>query len=129
MAAKRTKEPKKSKKPTKAALAKRLRGIKLLSLDVDGVQTDGGLYYTETGEQLRKFNVRDGVGIKQVMAAGIAVVIVTASKTRAIAHRGRTLGVPHVFVGVEDKCAAIAGLCEDLGIAMKNVADMGDVFQ
>ena len=116
----------KIKQLSKTALIKRLKGVKLLTLDVDGVQTDGGLYYTETGEQLRKFNVRDGVGIKSAMAAGVAIAIVTASTTPSIAHRGRILGVPHVFIGVEDKLSAVTGLCDDLGIDLAEVAHMGD---
>ena len=117
---------KQTKKLTKAALIKRLREIKLLTLDVDGVQTDGSLYYTETGEQLRKFNVRDGVGIKNAMTLGVAVAIVTASTTPSIEHRGRKLGVPHVFIGAEDKMSAITGLCDDLGIDLADVAHIGD---
>ncbi|MEL0108198.1 MAG: KdsC family phosphatase [Rhodospirillales bacterium] len=115
-----------NKKLTKPALTRRLKKIKLLSLDVDGVQTDGGLYYTETGQQLRKFHVHDGVGIKRIMAAGVAVAIITASKTPSIKRRGQNLGVPHVFVGVEDKLSAVTGLCEDLGIELSEVAHIGD---
>jgi 3-deoxy-D-manno-octulosonate 8-phosphate phosphatase (KDO 8-P phosphatase) len=114
------------KKLTKPALIKRLHGIKLLALDVDGVQTDGSLYYTETGEQLRKFHVHDGVGIKQAMAVGVIVAIVTASRTPSIKHRGRTLGVQHVLVGVKDKLSAVTGICEDLGIDISEVAHIGD---
>ena len=116
----------KRKKLSKAALIKRLKDIRLLTLDVDGVQTDGGLYYTETGEQLRKFNVYDGVGIKRAMAAGVAVAIITASKTPSIKRRGQTLGVPHIFIGVEDKMSVVQGLCEDIGIALSEVAHVGD---
>jgi len=117
---------KQMKKLTKTALIKRLKGVKLLTLDVDGVQTDGGLYYTEDGKQLRKFHVHDGVGIKQAMAAGVTVAIVTASKTPSIKHRGRTLGVQHVLLGVEDKLSAVTGICEDLGIKISEVAHVGD---
>ena len=117
---------KQTKKLTKTALIKRLKKIKLLTLDVDGVQTDGSLYYTETGEQLRKFHVHDGVGIKRAMAAGVAVAIITASKTPSIKHRGRSLGVQHVLVGVTDKLSVVSGLCEDLGIDISAVAHIGD---
>jgi 3-deoxy-D-manno-octulosonate 8-phosphate phosphatase (KDO 8-P phosphatase) len=114
------------KKLTKTALIKRLKGVKLLTLDVDGVQTDGGLYYTEDGKQLRKFHVHDGVGIKQAMALGVTVAIVTASRTPSIKHRGRILGVQHVLVGVEDKLSVVTGICEALGIDISEVAHIGD---
>jgi len=115
-----------TKKLTKTALIKRLKKIKLLTLDVDGVQTDGSLYYMENGEQLRKFHVHDGVGIKQAMAAGVTVAIVTASRTPSIKHRGRSIGVQHVLVGVKDKLSAVTGICDDLSIDISEVAHIGD---
>ncbi|MFC3226961.1 KdsC family phosphatase [Marinibaculum pumilum] len=108
------------------ALLDRLAGIGLLSLDVDGVQTDGGLYYAEDGSELRRFHVHDGQGIKQVMAAGVAVAFVTASTTPAIGHRAARLGVAHAFLGVPDKEAALAGLCQTLGLGLDRVAHVGD---
>ena len=108
------------------ALIEKLKSIKLLSLDVDGVLTDGGLYYADDGSQLRKFNVKDGMGMKMARQAGVDVCIITASKTSAIHHRGEVLGIPHVFVGVDDKLSTLNGLCADLGIALSDVAHMGD---
>ena len=100
--------------------------VKMLSLDVDGVLTDGALYYAEDGSQIRKFHVRDGVGMKRVLAAGVEMALITASKTQAIRHRGEDLGIPHVILGVDDKEAALRGLCRDLGIGLSDVAHMGD---
>ncbi len=107
-------------------LQKRLAGIKLLTLDVDGVLTDGGVYYADDGAQLRKFNVKDGMGIKIAMAAGVAVALVTQSTTPSIRHRGEQLGVDHVLLGVEDKLAAVSGICGEMGIALDCVAHVGD---
>lgn len=104
----------------------RFKAIRLLSLDVDGVLTDGGLYYADDGTVSRKFSVRDGVGIKRVLALGIAVAIVSAGTTRSIRHRARTLGVRHVMIGVDDKRAAIEKLCRDLGCALAETAHVGD---
>lgn len=104
----------------------RFKAIRLLSLDVDGVLTDGGLYYADDGTVSRKFNVRDGVGIKRVLALGIAVAIVSAGTTQSIDHRARTLGVRHVMTGVENKRAAIEKLCRDLGCALAETAHVGD---
>ena len=70
-----------------------LAQIKLLALDVDGVMTDGGLYYTETGEELKKFNVKDGLGIKLLMAAGIQVAIISAGFSVSTLHRAKRLGI------------------------------------
>jgi 3-deoxy-D-manno-octulosonate 8-phosphate phosphatase (KDO 8-P phosphatase) len=66
-----------------------LSKVKLLTLDVDGVLTDGSLYYTESGEELKRFNVKDGLGIKRVMQAGIEVAIITVSTAHAVRHRAK----------------------------------------
>ncbi len=100
--------------------------VRMLSLDVDGVLTDGALYYAEDGSQIRKFHERDGVGMKRVLAAGVEMVLITASKTQAIRHRGKDLGIRHVILGADDKLAALSGLCRGLGIDLGDVAHMGD---
>ena len=107
-------------------LSDRLARVELLSLDTDGVLTDGGLYYTADGEELRKFNVKDGLGMKRVQAAGVKLCIVTASSTPAISARARVLGVDHVFLAAENKIGKIEGLCRDLGIGLDRVAHVGD---
>lgn len=104
----------------------RIARVRLLSLDVDGVQTDGGLYYTETGAELRRFHVHDGMGIKHVMAQGIAVIFVTQSSTPAISERARKLGITRYFDGVEDKLTPVSSLCDELGLTLDEVAHMGD---
>ena len=112
--------------PSQAAIKRRLADIRLLSLDVDGVLTDGGLYYGDDGTIARKFNVRDGVGVKRVLALGIEVAFVSAGTTRSIHHRARTLGVRHVMSGVADKRAEVARLCRKLGLTLAAVAHVGD---
>jgi 3-deoxy-D-manno-octulosonate 8-phosphate phosphatase (KDO 8-P phosphatase) len=104
----------------------RFAQVKLLALDVDGVLTDGGLYYTETGEELKKFNVKDGLGLKRVMQRGIAVAILSSSAAQATLHRAQRLGIVHVFIGVEDKLAQLQMLCDKLGLALNQVAYVGD---
>lgn len=100
--------------------------VRLLALDVDGVLTDGGLYYTETGEELKKFNVKDGLGIQLIMRAGIQVALITASSSKATLHRAKRLGISHTFLGVADKLAALKTLCEQLSLSLDQVAYMGD---
>ena len=115
-----------TKRLTTEALRERLKTIKLLTLDVDGVLTDGGLYYADDGSQLRKFNVKDGMGMKLAREAGVEIAIITASHAPAIQHRGDGLGIPHVFVGVEHKLSALTTLCADLDISLEDVAHIGD---
>ena len=91
-------------------LRRRLKRVRLLSLDTDGVLTDGGIYFTDAGDELRKFNVKDGLGIQRAQAAGIIVVMMTSSVAPAIAHRGKALGVDHIFlelpgVGIAHPCS------------------------
>ena len=102
------------------------RSIGLVSLDCDGVMTDGRLYYGDDGAQMRAFHVRDGVGIKMLMAAGIAVAFISGSRTAAIERRARDLGVAHCLTGIEDKLAAIRALCAGLGIGLDAVCHVGD---
>ncbi len=104
----------------------RLSEIELLAMDVDGVLTDGGLYYTDSGEELKKFNVKDGQGIKLLIQSGIEVAIVTASASSSTLHRAKKLGITHTFLAVEDKLSALKGLCEKLNLSLAQVAYVGD---
>ncbi len=107
-------------------LSARLARVRLLSLDCDGVLTDGGIYVAEDGGQLRKFNVKDGMGMQRVRQAGVEVALITASDTQAIAHRGQSLGLRHVFVGVTDKKATLDELRRSLKLDWEAVAHVGD---
>ena len=107
-------------------LAKRLARVKLLSIDTDGVLTDGGIYFTDSGDELRKFNVKDGMGMKIAQAAGVEIAIITASSTPSIGHRANRLGVDHVFLEVEDKTQTLMKLCDDLRISPDQVVHVGD---
>ncbi len=109
-----------------AEVSKLLSKVKLLSLDVDGVLTDGGLYYTDDGRIQRKYNVKDGVGIKRALEAGIHIVIISAAAPGSIPERAATLGIEHVFTGVEDKMEVLETLCAELGVEMSEAAHIGD---
>lgn len=115
-----------SAKLSKHELYQRLERIKLLSLDVDGVMTDGGLYYTDDGTQFRKFNVKDGLGIKRVLKAGVDVCIISASSQKSTLVRAQHLGISHVRIGVADKLTALHEIVDALGIDMQEVAHVGD---
>jgi 3-deoxy-D-manno-octulosonate 8-phosphate phosphatase (KDO 8-P phosphatase) len=109
-----------------AAVLQQLAQVRLLVLDVDGVLTDGGLYYNDQGEESKKFNVKDGMGLKLVMQAGIQVAIISASESMAIHYRAKVLGIQHVFRGVEDKLATLKDLCQRLNLQPSQVAHVGD---
>ena len=104
----------------------RARAIELLVLDVDGVLTDGGLYYGAGGESLQRFHVHDGAGMKAVMAAGIRVAVISARRSPAVTTRMNELGVEDVLQGTADKAEAIAELSGRLGIELEAVACVGD---
>lgn len=107
-------------------LRARLLQVKLLALDVDGVLTDGGLYYTESGEELKRFNIKDGQGIKLAMQSGIEVAIITAKSSLSTLHRAKDLGITHTYLGVEDKLSTLEKLCEKLTLSLPQVAYVGD---
>ena len=100
--------------------------VRLLVLDVDGVLTDGRLYYGPRGEALKVFHVRDGHGIKQLAAAGITVAVISGRRSSMTARRCRELGVRHVVQGVEDKLAAFQRLRGRLGARADACACVGD---
>jgi 3-deoxy-D-manno-octulosonate 8-phosphate phosphatase (KDO 8-P phosphatase) len=100
----------------KARRATPLARIQLLILDVDGVLTDGRLYFAARGEALKVFHVRDGHGIKLLLAAGVAVAAFSGRRSRAVAARMRELRVPHVVQACGDKVAALHRLTRRLGL-------------
>lgn len=104
----------------------RLRQLRLLVLDVDGVLTDGGLWTTESGEVIKRFDVRDGLGIRLLQQAGLEVALLSGGKSGATEQRARTLGIAHVLTGVKDKPAALADLQLNLGVLPSESAFVGD---
>ena len=108
------------------AALKRAEGLKLMIFDVDGVMTDGTLYYSERGEELKAFNIRDGHGIKMLRQNGVEVALITARSSRAVELRAANLGIAHLYQGVEDKRAAYAALLTRLELAAEQSGYMGD---
>ena len=100
--------------------------IRLLVLDVDGVLTDGRLYFGPRGEALKVFHVRDGFGIVQLRRAGVAVAVISGRRSPMVTLRCRELGIRHVHQGVTDKLAAFARLCARLNISPAACACVGD---
>ena len=104
----------------------RARKVRLVAMDVDGVLTDAGMYYTENGDELKKFNTRDGMGIARVREAGLKTAILTGESTKLVERRGAKLRIDHVFIGVSDKLACMRSLLNDLGLTLDQVAYVGD---
>ena len=84
--------------------------IKLLIVDVDGVLTDGGIYFDDNGVEQKKFDSQDGLGIKLLQLSGIEVAVITARSTKSVAHRLKGLGVEHYYHGILDKSIALEKL-------------------
>ncbi|MEQ8264371.1 HAD-IIIA family hydrolase [Pseudohaliea sp.] len=104
----------------------RASALRLLALDVDGVLTDGRLYYGNDGEELKAFNIKDGLGLKLLQQAGIAVAIITGRRSQIVQRRATELGIAHVVQGREDKRVALEELCAGLGLTLAQCAYMGD---
>lgn len=100
--------------------------IRLLVLDVDGVLTDGRLYFGANGEEQKVFHVRDGHGIRQLRRAGVTVALISGRNSPMVTARARELGIEHVFQGIEDKVGAFEGLCATLGLQPDAAACVGD---
>ena len=113
-------------RPSRASLRSLLRGIRLFATDVDGVLTDGGMYYSESGDEWKKFNTRDGMGIKLLQKAGLVTALVTQESTKLVARRAQKLTIPEVHQGVYDKLALLQELVRRHGCTMKQVAYIGD---
>ena len=102
------------------------KNIKLLLLDVDGVLTDGKLYYGNSGEELKAFNIQDGLGIKLLQQGGIQVGIITGRVSTLLQRRADELGINPVIQGREDKLIALRELLESKNLGLHQIAFMGD---
>jgi 3-deoxy-D-manno-octulosonate 8-phosphate phosphatase (KDO 8-P phosphatase) len=101
-------------------------GVKLAVFDVDGVFTDGRIWMGSDGVELKAFSVRDGVGVKELLAAGVAIAIISGRASPAVDRRMAELGVTNVVQGREDKAQALAELLRQTGIEPRQAAYLGD---
>ena len=104
----------------------KLKKVKLLVLDVDGVLTDASIIYNDRGEETKIFNAKDGLGIRMLLDTGIGVCIVTGRRSKALNHRCDNLGIASVFDGVSDKAAAFETILAESGISSEATAAIGD---
>ncbi|SMN13290.1 3-deoxy-D-manno-octulosonate 8-phosphate phosphatase [Bathymodiolus heckerae thiotrophic gill symbiont] len=105
------------------ALAKK---IKLIIFDVDGVLTDGGLYFTDDGTEFKRFNSLDGHGIKLLKDNGVEPAVITARESNAVKHRMENLGIVHFYQGQSNKVVAFNDLLQKLNLSADKVAYVGD---
>ena len=108
------------------ALRDRAAAVRLAVFDVDGVLTDGRLWYAEDQRELKAFHVHDGLGLKRLLANGIEVAIITARMSHLVTERMAELGVAHVYQGQKDKLACLRQLCEALQLEFHQVCYTGD---
>jgi len=107
-------------------LTSRAKLIRLVAFDVDGVMTDGGLYYSDSGEEFKRFNSLDGHGLKMLRASGVEIALITGRTSRCVAARAENLGIVHVYQGVENKLEAMVDLLNKLKLSRDAAAYMGD---
>jgi 3-deoxy-D-manno-octulosonate 8-phosphate phosphatase (KDO 8-P phosphatase) len=102
------------------------RALRLAAFDVDGILTDGGLHYSDSGEETKIFDVRDGLGMRLLQSSGVALAIITSRSSRCVARRAADLGIEFVFQGVENKLVEFQALSRNLGLDASACAYMGD---
>jgi 3-deoxy-D-manno-octulosonate 8-phosphate phosphatase (KDO 8-P phosphatase) len=100
--------------------------IKLLICDVDGVLSDGKVYFTENGDELKNFNIKDGLGIKLLQKSGIRVAIITGRQSSIVKTRAKELGIDILYQGHSDKRAAFAEIMQSLSLNANQIAHVGD---
>ena len=104
----------------------RAKAVRLAIFDVDGVLTDGGLHYSDSGEETKIFDVRDGHGMKMLQASGIALAIITSRTSRCVTRRAENLGIDLVFQGIENKVSTFQAIAADLELTPTQCCYMGD---
>ena len=108
------------------AIVERARKIKLLVLDVDGVLTNGQLFFTNAGEEIKAFNSLDGHGIKALQKTGVHVAIITGRTSKIVEQRAAALGITRLIQGREDKLAALEEIRQQHPFELEEIAHMGD---
>ena len=100
--------------------------LRLLVSDIDGILTDGSLLFSNQGDELKAFNIQDGLGIKLLRDAGIDTCLITGRRSELVLRRAKELGITKIVQGREDKATALKELCNELGLKPQQVAYIGD---
>jgi len=107
-------------------ILKKINKIKLILTDVDGVLTDAGMYYTESGDEFKKFNTRDGMGVKLLKEKGFMVGIVTTENSSIVDRRAKKLNIDMVYKGVEDKRKVFKEIMKQYNLMENEIAYIGE---
>lgn len=110
----------------KKELDEKVKSVKMLILDVDGVLTDGAMYYTESGDEFKKFHTHDGMAIQLLREAGLKVAIISKEKSQITLRRAKKLKINDCFIGIEDKVLTAAKLIDKYGLTWEQVCYVGD---
>jgi len=102
------------------------KNIKILLTDVDGVLTDGGMYYTSTGDAMKKFHTRDGMGVNLLRKSGIPTIIVTKEKTKMVRSWAKKMNVSHIYDGILQKEKILKEICKKYSVTSSQIAYIGD---
>lgn len=104
----------------------RAAGVRLVIMDVDGTLTDGAMYYSARGEELKRFSTRDGMGVTLLHKAGISTAIITSENTEIVVRRAQKLGITEVVLGSHDKTTTFHDICRRHGLEAQSIAYIGD---
>lgn len=107
-------------------LLRKAARIRLVVFDVDGVLTDGRLYFGDDGDEYKAFHVRDGLGVRMLQDSGVAVAVISGRRARSVERRMADLGVRHVYLGIDDKLATFESLLRELQLDFDQAAYVGD---
>ena len=107
-------------------LIARARRVRIAIFDVDGVLTDGGLYYSDAGDAMKRFDVRDGMGMKLLQNSGVELAIITSRRAASVRLRADDLGIARVHQGVAEKLVAFETVLAETGVAAEEAAFLGD---
>lgn len=108
------------------SLETRARAVRMVIFDIDGVLTDGSLFFGDDGQEYKAFNSRDGHGIKMLRATGVEVGIITGRTSRVVLHRAHNLGITRIVQGAEDKLAALDDMLREYALHASQIAYLGD---
>ncbi|MDR2000111.1 MAG: phenylphosphate carboxylase subunit delta [Zoogloeaceae bacterium] len=108
------------------SLSDKARSVRLMAFDIDGVMTDGRLYFSPSGDAMKTFFTRDGLGLKMLARSGVKLAIITGRDSPIVTQRAENLGITLVLQGIEDKRAALARLLDEQGLEFSQAGYMGD---
>ena len=107
-------------------ILEKCKKIKILISDVDGVLTDGGMYYSEKGEELKKFNTRDGMAVELIQKNEIPVILMTKENSKIVLQRAKKIKIKKSYIGIDEKERKLPEICKKFKVKLENIAYIGD---